>query len=317
VRKFYTQQPVNITGGSLSIGYVPGSGGKFDLPSELNAVVTLSNTASYSAHTTQVDGGGARFNIDGGTVTFRTINLVSHATNSGKIVMGGNVTFTPSTLGGTGTAVIQSTGALAQAGSIDLGSATRTFTISDGTPTIDVSILALISGAGGLTKAGAGTLQLSGANTYTGGTTVSSGLLTVSGAAAKLGTGNVTVLSSATGSQLQIQSGVTNAVANTATLSITNSSFGSGLGAGAALVANGGTVDLGTGINETVNMLLLNGALQAPGTYGSSSSGATFKFDNFFSGSGLVTVLVPEPTGTALLLIGIAAWAARRRPHSG
>src|SRR5262249_10213852 len=83
VRKFYTQQPLNITGGSLSIGYIPGSGGKFDVPSEFNAVVTLSNSASYTAHTTQVDGGGGRFVINGGTIAFRTINLASHATNSG------------------------------------------------------------------------------------------------------------------------------------------------------------------------------------------------------------------------------------------
>src|SRR6185295_3388404 len=115
-------------------------------------------------------------------------------TNSGKIVMGGNVTFAPSTLGGTGTAVIQSTGSLAQAGSVDLGSVTRTLTINDGAPSIDVSIAALISGIGGFIKAGPGALQLSGADTYSGGTTVSAGMLTVSGATAKFGTGNVTVL---------------------------------------------------------------------------------------------------------------------------
>src|SRR4029079_6472745 len=97
------------------------------------------------------------------------------ATNSGKIVMGGDVTLTPSALGSTGTAVIQSTGALAQAGSIDLGAATRTFTITDGAPAVDVSILAAITGSGGLKKAGAGTLQLSGADSYTGGTTVTAG----------------------------------------------------------------------------------------------------------------------------------------------
>jgi autotransporter-associated beta strand protein len=243
-------------------------------------------------------------------VTFRTINLASHATNSGKIVMGGNVTFTPSTLGGAGTAVIQSTGALAQAGSVDLGSATRTFTITDGTPAVDVSILATVGGTGGLTKAGAGTLQLSGNNTYTGGTTVSTGLLTVSGASAKLGIGDVSVLASAGGAELQIQSGVTNAIANTATLSLFDSTSGAG---GAALVGNRGYVDLGSGINETVNMLLLNGALQAPGTYGSSTSGATFKLDNFFTGTGVVTVLVPEPTAAILLMFGCAGCALRGR----
>jgi autotransporter-associated beta strand protein len=313
IRKLYTQQPLNISGSSsLSIGYIPGSGGKFDVPSEFNAVVTLSNTASYSAHTTQVDGDGGQFNINGGTVTFHSINLASHATNAGKIVMGGNVTFAPSTLGGTGTAVIQSTGSLANAGTIDLGAVTRSFTINDGAPAVDVSVLVAITGAGGLNKAGAGTLQLSSTNTYTGGTTITGGLLTLSGAGARLGTGDVTVAPSAGGSELQIQSGVTNAIANTATLSLSDggSSFG---GLGAALVANHGSIDLGSGINETVNMLFLNSVVQGPGTYGSSASSATFKNDNFFSGAGIITVQIPEPTSLALLLFGVVGAAVRRR----
>lgn len=313
IRKFYTQQPVNLKGGSLNIGYLPGSGGQFNLSSEFNAAVTLSGTASYSAHTTQVDGGGGRFNINGGTVTFRNINLASHATNSGKIVIGGNVTFTPSTLGGIGTAVIQSTGSLAQAGSIDLGSAMRTFTITDGTPAVDVSILAAITGSGGLTKAGAGTLQLSGADAYTGGTTITAGSLILSGATAKLGTGNVTLVASTGGSELQILSGVANAIANTATLSLSNGAGGGLSDFGAqALVANQSTVNLAAGINEVVNMLLLNGVTQSAGTYGSSASAATFKLDNFFSGSGMITVSVPEPTSAALLLLGLAGFGARR-----
>lgn len=179
VRKFYTQQPLNITGGGLSVGYTPGSGGKFDLPSEFNAAVTMSGGASYSAHTTQVDGGGGVFNINGGAVTFRSIDLASHASNAGKIVIGGDVALTPSTLGGTSTAVMRSTGALAQAGSVDLGAVSRTLTISDGVPAVDVAIQARVAGAGGLGKAGTGTLQLAGTNTYTGGTTISAGKLIV------------------------------------------------------------------------------------------------------------------------------------------
>jgi autotransporter-associated beta strand protein len=305
IRKLYTQQPLNITGGSLSIGYIPGSGGKWDLPSEFKSAVTLSGSASYSAHTTQVDGGGGRFNINGGTVTFRNINLASHASNPGKIVIGGDVTFAPSTLGGTDTAVIQSTGSLAQAGTVDLGAATRTFTINNGTPSVDVSISAPITGTGGLTKAGAGTLRLSGADTYAGGTTVSAGLLTLLGSSAKLGTGDVTVLGASAGTGLQIQSGVSNAIADTAMLSLA--------GGGLAGVPDQGYANLGSGVNETVKMLFLNGAVQGPGTYGSTSSNAMFKNNEFFSGPGVINVLVPEPTSAALMLLGLAALALRRR----
>jgi len=235
-------------------------------------------------------------------VTFRNISLVSHATTPGKIIMGGNVTLVSSTLGGTGTAVIQSTGTGAQQGSIDLGAATRTFTIIDGTPTTDVSIPALITGSGGFIKAGSGHLQLSGADTYTGGTTISAGILTLTGTNSKLGTGDVTVQGA--GSILQILTGVGNGINNTAILSL--------FGGGTSGVADQGAADLGSGINETVNMLLLGGIIQPPGTYGSTSSSATFKSNEHFSGSGIVTVLIPEPASAGLLLLGLGLLITRR-----
>jgi autotransporter-associated beta strand protein len=176
-RKLYTQQPLNISGGSLTIGYVPGSGGKWDVPSEFNAAVTLSSGAAYTAHTTQVDGAGAQFNINGGTITFREIQLVSHATNAGDIVMGGNATFAP--YGGSGTSIIRSTGSAAVAGTVSLGAATRTFTVNNGSASVDLSIQAAVTGTAGLIKSGPGTLQLAATNSYSGGTTVGSGILRV------------------------------------------------------------------------------------------------------------------------------------------
>lgn len=313
IRKLYTQQPLNITGGSLTIGYVPGSGGKFDLPSEFNAVVTLSNNAAYSAHSTQVDAGGGQFNLNGGTVTFHNLTLGSvPGSAAGKLIIGGNVTLAPTTLGGTGTATIQSaTSRGGETGVVDLGGGTRTLTITDGTPAVDVTISSNIFN-GGLIKDGAGTLQLSGNDSYTGGTTVASGLLTLLGSTARLGTGDVFVQAGVGGAELQIQAGVSNAIADTATLSISNPSFGAS-GFGAALVAGAGTVDLGTGINETVYKLVINGSSLGPGTYGSTSSAATFKNDQVFSGTGILTVLVPEPASAILLLIGMAGLVVRRR----
>jgi autotransporter-associated beta strand protein len=177
VRKFYTQQPLNITGGSLSVGYIPGSGGKFDVPSEFKANVTLSSGAAYSAHTTQVDGGGGLFTVNGGTVTFTDIQLASHASNAGKITIGGDVTFAQT--GGGGTSLIRSTGSLAQAGTVSLAAGDRTLTVNNGSAGVDLQVRAAVTGAGRLVKSGAGTMLLSGTNTYTGGTTVANGVLDI------------------------------------------------------------------------------------------------------------------------------------------
>ena len=65
-----------------------------------------------------------------------------------------------------------------------------------------------------------GTPQLSGINAYSGGTTITSGLLTLNSISSRLGTGNVNVQASAIGTELQILSGVQNAIADTATLSL-------------------------------------------------------------------------------------------------
>jgi fibronectin-binding autotransporter adhesin len=188
---------------------------------------------------------------------------------------------------------------------LDLGGATRTFTINDGTPAVDVSITAAIIGTGGLSKSGAGTLQLGATETYIGPTTISAGLLSLSGTNARLGNGDVTVFGTTSGTALQILSGVSNAILNTSTLSLA--------GGGTFGVADQGYVNLGTGIIETVNMLILNGVVQGPGTYGSTLSSATFKSDEFFSGTGVISVLVPEPASGCLMLLALAALAVQRR----
>jgi len=87
-------------------------------------------------------------------------------------------------------------------GTLQFGSAfnladTRTITLNGGGGTFDTngfntSISQGITGSGGLTKTGPGTLTLSGSNSYSGGTVLNAGILVVNNAQA-LGLGNVTV----------------------------------------------------------------------------------------------------------------------------
>jgi autotransporter-associated beta strand protein len=152
----------------------------------------------------------------------------------------------------------------------------------------------------------AGVLALANSNTYSGGTKVNLGVLLVSnanGGVANLGSGDVYVdgASSQANSntsqfptlasgRLQIQTGVLNAIADSATLTLTGDTA-TYLGNGDSVV--GGIAILDSGIDETVGGLVLGGVSQtALGTYGSTSSGAMFQNDAYFSGPGVIRLVL-------------------------
>jgi fibronectin-binding autotransporter adhesin len=155
-----------------------------------SGVLTLSGTNSYTGSTTisagtlsvatLADGGsnsniGASTNVagnlvfDGGTLRYtgaavNTNRLFTISDNGGTIEANG-----------TGALNFNGVGSIAYSGT----TTARSFTLT-GTNTGDnklTPILANNTGATSLTKSGAGTWWLSGANTYTGGTTISAGIL--------------------------------------------------------------------------------------------------------------------------------------------
>jgi autotransporter-associated beta strand protein len=130
-----------------------------------------------------------------------------------------------------------------------------------------------------------GTLVLQAANSYSGGTLVDQGTLMVDGTNASLGAGNVTVdgTTAGTSGKLIINPGVANAIADTATLTLT--------GGGTPAAADVGYAELDA--NDTIAGLVLGGVAKAAGTYGSTSSTALFKDDEYFSGTGILTVAPP------------------------
>lgn len=105
------------------------------------------------------------------------------------------------------------------------------------------------------------------------------GGLTIRGnAAGSLGTGDVTIAqrTGQTASYAILEMNATNAMARTGTLSISGS----------------GTTLLRMNANNSIARFILNGVEQAAGTYGGTSSSATFKF-SWITGPGILTVGPP------------------------
>jgi autotransporter-associated beta strand protein len=181
------------------------------------------------------------------------------------------------------------------------------------TPTGSLTLTGSISGSGLLTFTAPGSdidqglLIIANDNSYTGGTVVAGGILRLINDIANLGTGDVTV-SNATSptsvARLSITAGVLDAIADTAKVTLT--------GGGTFGTADQSYIDLATGINEIVGGLVLGSTDMAPGTYGSTTSSADFKSDEFFAGAGILTV-IPEPGSAMSLLAGCAALGLARR----
>lgn len=187
IRKLYMREALNITGGSLTINYVPTYASNPAYPNaarsgpvsaQFSGPVTLGGNGSLNVHTLQVDS-TRTFTLRAGTLTFKTISLMSGGP-AGMLAFTGPVTINP---------LANATAIVTNSGSIDLTAGNRTLTIGDGAAEVDLSVhVPIINGA--LTKAGAGTMRLSRASSYSDGTIISEGRLLVNNAASGSGTGS-------------------------------------------------------------------------------------------------------------------------------
>jgi len=264
IRKLYMRETLNLVGGSLTVNYNPNyrandsttvlHGGP--ISAQFSGPVTISNSASFTVHTLQVDAAKV-FTLAGGTVTLNTINLIPGVT-PGKILMNGDVTFNPLLHV---TAVITNGTGTGSSGLIDLGGGTRAFNVGNGSSDIDLSIGVPISN-GGITKTGAGTMRLNAANTFTGNVTINGGTLRY-GHSSGLPSSSVVAVNN--GGILDMN-GISDSVAALASTAGQTTGIVTQGSAGLTLVAASGTNTLsgrvfgsGTFIKNGASMQILNG----------------------------------------------------------
>ncbi len=249
--------------------------------------------------------------LNGGTLTSDGATarvFANNVTIGGDIVFGAAATFT---------------GALTFDGTVGLGAAVRTLTINS-----DVTFGGIVSGdsAGGLTKAGDGTLTLSAGNTFAGATNVTAGTLATSGDARLSTTSGVTVGASgilSLGGSETIGS-LTNAgtvtIAAGKTLTTGASSYtlaGTISGAGALTKAGAGTLTLSSGgtFSYTGATGISDGtlALGASNQLGDASAlnvtGGVLDFAGFSDTVGAVTLTGGSITGTTGVLTATSVTA--------
>ncbi|MDZ7618559.1 MAG: autotransporter-associated beta strand repeat-containing protein, partial [Patescibacteria group bacterium] len=225
-----------------------------------SGVVTISGNSQFTADTVIIadNTGNGTLNLNGGVLELSTLSIGSGA---GAFNMGGGMLRAAATLN---TSVpIQLTG-----GDSSVNSNGHAVTLGG-----------VLSGNGGLTKLGAGTLTLAAANTYTGNTTVNAGLVTVTGSITGGVAGSRFVIggSSGTNGAMLFDMGAAS-IATFYADGYTNScDIGQGGGTG-TLTLNSGTLNVATrtdgtrgsirlGVNGTASGTLTvnGGALNVPG----------------------------------------------------
>ena len=254
------------------------------------------NNALSTGAVTVNDGGTYDLNGFSDTIGALTVNSGSTGgivtTGAGTLTLGGNIT---STGGATNAAI---------SGNLALGT-TRTITVTNAAD--GLTIAAIVSGATfGISKAGSGTLTMSGTNTYTGVTTLSAGTLSVSA----IGNGGVSgnlgqatnaaanlVLSGGTlkytGATASTDRNYTLTAATTSTVEVTNSATltisGASTATTGALTKTGlGTLKLsGTNLNTGITTISAGTIELGAANAISGGSNIVMNGGTFSSGSGV------------------------------
>jgi len=278
-----------ITDGVLYLGGAPGTTGAYN----------LSGTGALSAAIEYVGNSGmGSFNQSGGTNTVGSLTFGSQSGSTGTYNLNGGKLIVASINSGSGTAAFNFGGGTLQASGTLSTYLPMTLTSIGGNANINtagyaVTLSGQLSGSGGLNKLGTGTLTLSGANTYTGNTTVSAGTLTLPSAGSL-----VLAVEDAENSRITVASGAKLDLYGMIKLGIGNVTASS---ESWTLVSNSGM----TIYEPSFALTTIDGAsfLQANDVWSYTAGSRQWTFTEATGVLSLRTV--PEPSMFALLGIGI------------
>ena len=292
---------------ALGTGALALAGGTLQTSANMSFANTINVTGAGSSIDTGANtltltgalGGANSFSKTGtGTLVFgSTLDTSGHS--NGMTLAGGTLSLQGNLGAGFGTitttgSVIDYASGITSAAAIDVNSNTTQLQVLTGTAT-QSGVISETGGARPLEKIGAGTLVLSGANTYSGPTTISAGVLNIRSDTA-LGSGAVTV---ASGAALELQGGIS--PDNALTLN------GSGIANGGALrnisgsTQYDGAVTLGsaTRINADAGTLYLRSVTGTNTNLSVGGGGSVWIGDNLSLGSGNLLM-----DGAGILAIG-------------
>lgn len=264
-----TQTFTQASGGTLIVNGLISNTNTVTLSLTGGGIIQLAGANTYSGGTTLASGatlrinsdtalGTGTFTINGGTIDNTTAGSINLSNNNAQ-AWNGNFTFSGTQNLNLGT------------GTVSLGTAagtSRTITTNANTLTIG-GVISNGTTANSLVKTGAGTLALTGANTYSDSTTISGGTLTAaaSSGSALGSTSSITVNSGGT-----LLLGAGDQINNSATMTLAGGTFAKGsfsegsassVGMGAlTLTASGSHIDFGSGTVGPVSF-----ASFSPGAY--------------------------------------------------
>ena len=212
----------------------------------------------------------------------------------------------------------------------DLAFNTPGYTIQNNTLTLDgtapaittasgtATIASVVAGAAGLTKAGSGTLVLSGSNSFTGNVTVNAGTLKVAHSNA-LGSGAKTLSMQGVGRVLQLSNNIT-LDSSIGLVVSTNSSDGGGISSVDGDNEIAGSITFSTG-NPALNISSSGGSLNISGNVTLTTTSRTLYLGGASTSASLVSGVIGQ-SGTANVLTvvkqGAGTWVlTRANTYSG